>query len=330
MSHLERDPDVKVAKARPITGLILGLIAGLALAVILQQAGVWPLDKLTVYLLPGLVALIFILIARAGRDSSPVALTVALILLVAPIAYGLTGIGEIDESGVLNGGCTVEAATDVDTTVVTETSRTDPFVVEPEGPLAWLATSPGPITDHVWEIYVVIGGFEWTIADGGDANADMEVGAEGEVSSVEGFVEDLTGQTGQQIRGVYEAGGFIEGTGGACDGFGFVKIDGGWFPTIISWVALVIFVLAVVLFFLVALTGRERPVETESDVVIVEDPPQNLEAVGGGMGAASVAAASDEIARSDDTLVAPPPGETEITPPPPVADVEETDEDDRS
>lgn len=289
MSEVTHESTVKVAKARPITAVVLGLIAGLALAVILQQGGVWPLDKLLVFLLPGLVASIFILIARVGREASPAALTLALILLIAPIAYGLTGIGEIDQKGQINGGCTVEASSNVDTTVVTDTSRSDPFVVEPDGPLSWSATSPGPITDHVWEIYVVIGGFNVVFGDGGDANDDMDITSEGNEPTLEGYLEQLTGQTGEQIRGVYEVGGFIGGTGGACEGFGFVKIDGGFFSTVISWIALAVLVLALTIFLLIALTGRTRPMD--EDVDSVTDTDANLAAVGGGTGAASVAAA---------------------------------------
>ncbi|REK38431.1 MAG: hypothetical protein DWQ20_03780, partial [Actinobacteria bacterium] len=85
--------------------MFLGLIFGVALAVILQQAGVWPLDKLTVFLLPGIIALIFVLIQRIGRAASTTALVIALVLLIAPIAYGLTGLGELNESGEITGGC---------------------------------------------------------------------------------------------------------------------------------------------------------------------------------------------------------------------------------
>jgi hypothetical protein len=291
MSDYPQETTVKVARARPITAVVLGLIAGLALAVILQQGGVWPLDKLTVFLLPGLVALIFILIARVGRIASPVALTVALILLIAPVAYGLTGIGEVDESGQLNGGCTVEAFSNVDTTVVTDTSRSNPFVIEPAGPLSWTSTSPGPITDHVWEIYVVIGGFNWVVASGADANSDMDIVNEGNEPSLEAYVEQLTGQTGEQIRGIYEVGGFIGGTGGECDGFGFVKIDGDFFSTIISWIALAVLVLSLLIFLLIAFTGRTRPLDEEIDDPL--DSDATLAAVGGGAGAASVAAADE-------------------------------------
>ena len=245
--------------ARPLTAMFMGLIVGLALAVILQQGGVWPLDKLTTFLLPGLVALIFVLLSRIRRTASAVSLIVALILLIAPVAYGLTGIGEVGESGQLNGGCTVDVFSDLDTTVVTDTSRSNPFDIDPDGGLSWFASSPGPITDHEWEIWVVIGGFEWVVADGGDPNSDLDATNEGDEPTVRGYVEDLGFRAGDQIRGVYEVGGFIDGEGGSCDGFGFVKIEGGFFGTIASWVALALGLLALGIFSMIAFTERFRP-----------------------------------------------------------------------
>lgn len=239
--------------------MFMGLIVGLAVAVILQQGGVWPLDKLTTFLLPGLVALSFVLLSRIRRTASSVPLVIALTLLIAPVAYGLTGIGEVGETGRLNGGCTVEAASDIDSTVVTDTSRSDPFAIEPDGGLSWIATSPGPITDHEWKIWVVIGGFEWGVADGGDPNSDIDTTNEGDEPSVRGYVEDLGFRAGDQIRGVYEVGGFIDGEGGSCDGFGFVKIEGGFLGTIASWVALALGLIALGIFSMIAFTERYRP-----------------------------------------------------------------------
>lgn len=245
--------------ARPVTAMFMGLLMGLAVAVILQQGGVWPLDKLTTFLLPGLLGLIFVFLSRIRRTASAVPLTIALILLIAPVAYGLTGIGEVGESGQLNGGCTVEAASDIDSTVVTDTSRSDPFAIEPDGGLSWIASSPGPITDHEWEIWVVIGGFEWVVADGGDPNSDLDTTNEGDEPTVRGYVEDLGFRAGDQIRGVYEVGGFIDGEGGSCDGFGFVNIEGGFLGTIASWVALALGLIALGIFSMIAFTERFRP-----------------------------------------------------------------------
>mgnify|MGYP007073179181 FL=1 len=246
-------------RAKPLTSMFLGLIFGVALAVILQQAGVWPLDKLTVFLLPGIIALIFVLIQRIGRAASTTALVIALVLLIAPIAYGLTGLGELNESGELNGGCTVEAASDIDTTIVTDTSRSEPFDVEPDGGLTWFATSPGPILDHEWEIWVVIGGFEYVVADNGEErepNTDMDQDNIGDEPSLRGYVEDLGFRSGEQIQGVFEVGGFIDGDGGACDGFGFVRVSGDFLGTIIYWIAFIIALLALIIYLILVFVGR--------------------------------------------------------------------------
>ncbi|MEX0797047.1 MAG: hypothetical protein WD274_10160 [Acidimicrobiia bacterium] len=244
--------------ARPVTAMFMGLIVGLCVAVILQQGGVWPLDKLTTFLLPGLLGLIFVLLSRIRRTASAVPLAIALILLIAPVAYGLTGIGEAGEKGQLNGGCTVEALSDLDTTVVTDTSRANPFAIDPDGGLSWVATSPGPITDHEWEIWVVIGGYEFVVADGGDPNGDMTTSNNGDVPDVRAYVEDLGFRAATQIQGIYEVGGYIDGEGGSCDGFGFVKIEGGFLGSIASWVALVLGLIALGIFWMVAFTERSR------------------------------------------------------------------------
>lgn len=274
--------------ARPVTAMFMGLIVGLSVAVILQQGGVWPLDKLTTFLLPGLLGLIFVVLSRIRRTASAVPLAIALILLIAPVAYGLTGIAEAGASGQLNGGCTVDALSDLDSTVVTDTSRSNPFDIDPDGGLSWLASSPGPITDHEWEIWVVIGGYEYVVADGGDANGDMTTSNDGDVASVRGYVEDLGFRAAAQIQGVYEVGGFIDGEGGSCDGFGFVKIEGGFFGSIASWVALVLGLIALGIFSMVAFTERLRAlpqgegVSERSDQVVVDATRDSQRVTDGG------------------------------------------------
>jgi hypothetical protein len=207
-----------------------------------------------------LLALIFILLSRLRRVATYTALAIALLLAIPPIAYGVTGIGEIGSSGELNGGCSVEAASDLDTTVVTDTSRANPFDIDPDGGLSWLASAPGPITDHEWEIWVVIGGFEYVVADGAESNSDLSTINEGDEPDVRAYVEDLGFRAGDQIRGVYEVGGFIDGEGGACDGFGFVRIEGPFLGTIASWVALIVALIALAVFSLITFTERYRPV----------------------------------------------------------------------
>ncbi len=245
---------VKVqTRARPWSGLLLGMLLGISLAVILQQAGVWPLDRLLLFGFAGLFGLIGILITGWGRESVSGFSSVApLVLAVAMIGWGATGLTQLDEHGQLNGGCTVEAQSDVDSTIMTDTTRQDPFEVDPEGGLSWSATSPEPITDHTWQIWVDVGGFQIVIAEGSDSNADQNLENSGDVPDISVYVEEVTSISGQQIRGVVEVGGDIEGDGGACDGFAFVRLTADFFDTLISRIAAVLALISLIALITIA------------------------------------------------------------------------------
>jgi hypothetical protein len=234
-------------RARPWSGLFLGILFGLSIAVILQQAGVWPLDRLLVFGAAGIFGLLGILLTGWGRERvSGVSSVLPLVIAVAMIGWGATGVTQLDESGELNGGCTVEAQSDVDTTIMTDTTRQNPFEVDPEGGLSWQATSPSPITDHTWEIWVDLGGFQVVVAEGSDTNAAENLENAGDVPDISVYVEEVTAISGQQIRGVFEVGGDIEGDGGACDGFAFVRLTADPFSTLASQIAAVLALIALI------------------------------------------------------------------------------------
>jgi hypothetical protein len=229
------------------------MLLGISLAVILQQAGVWPLDRLLLFGFAGLFGLIGILLTGWGRESvSGFSSVVPLVLAVAMIGWGATGLTQLDEHGELNGGCTVEAQSDVDSTIMTDTTRQDPFEVDPEGGLTWSATSPEPITDHTWEIWVDVGGFQIVVADGSDSNADENLENSGDVPDISVYIEEVTSISGQQIRGVVEVGGDIEGDGGACDGFAFVRLTADFFDTLISRIAAVLALISLIALITIA------------------------------------------------------------------------------
>jgi hypothetical protein len=247
--------------ARPWTGFFLGLILGLAVAVILQQAGIWPLDRLLVFGSAGLFALIGVLLGGAGRDRVGSFSTITpLVLAVALIGYGATGLGSLNENGELNGGCTVEATSDVDSTVVTDTSRQDPFEVDPDGGLSWVATSPGPIMDHFWEIYVDVGGFAVVVADNDEVepNTNGDLDNTGDVDDVSGYIGDVSNYAGVELAGAFEVGGEIEGEGGACDGFGFVTLTADPLSTLISQIAALVGLLALIGLLALVFNRTER------------------------------------------------------------------------
>lgn len=290
-------------EARPWAGFFLGLILGVAIAVILQQAGIWPLDRLLLFGSAGLFALIGILLGGAGRERVGSFSTILpLVLAVALIGFGATGLGSINENGELNGGCTVEAASDVDGTVVTDTSRQDPFEVDPEGGLSWLATSPGPIMDHFWEIYVDVGGFPLAVADNEEAepNTAADVDNTGDVEDVSSYVEDVSNVAGVELAGAFEVGGDIEGEGGACDGFGFVTLTADPLSTLISQIAAVIGLLALIALLVLVFKRTERleVLVDGSDETIADGGEGGSTGATGTTGAAGVAAAADEGSES--------------------------------
>ncbi|HWL48629.1 MAG TPA: hypothetical protein VNT92_02035 [Acidimicrobiia bacterium] len=265
---------VRVKKqARPWSGFFLGLLLGLAVAVLLQQAGVWPLDRLLLFGSAGVFALIGILMSGAGRERvGAFSSMVPLVLAVALIGWGATGIGEINENGQINGGCTVQADSSVDSTTVTDTSRQDPFQVDPEGSLSWTAASPAPITNHLWEIYVDVGGFPVVIAsnDEVEPNTDDDTENTGEVADVSAYVAEVSDYTGLELDGVFEVGGSIEGEGGACDGFGFVELTADPLTTLVSQIAAGVGLLALIGLLVLAFS-RTREAAVVPDQVPVDD-----------------------------------------------------------
>ena len=260
-------------RARPWSGLLLGILLGLSIAVVLQQAGVWPLDRLLVFGSAGLFGLIGILLTGWGRERvSGVSSMLPLLIAVLLLAWGATGLTELNETGELNGGCTVEAQSDVDSTIVSDTTRQNPFEVDPEGGLSWFATSPAAIMDHTWEIWVDVGGFAVVVADGGDPNTAGDLENQGDVPDVSVYVEEVTAVSGQQIRGVFEVGGDIEGSGGACDGFAFVRLTADPLSTLASQIAAGLALISLISLITIAMrrtriaevVPEEQPVETAS------------------------------------------------------------------
>ncbi len=245
---------------------ILAIIAGVALAVVLQQAGIWPLDRLLLFGLPGLMVVITLLLCRGGGlRPSIVVVVIVIIIAVVLLGFGATGLASVGERGQLNGGCTVTATSDIDSTTVTDTSRSDPFDVDPAGSLSWKAQSPGPITDHTWKIWVDVGGFQVVVADGGDPNTAKSMSNEG-TEAVGTYVDFLEKTTGTKIVGIYKVGGDIKGAGGACDGFGFVRVKGGFLEGPIALAAGIIFIVLLIIILIVCISGRRRRIEQRVEV----------------------------------------------------------------
>lgn len=242
------------APGKPLTGVVLGAIAGIFVVIVVQQAGVWPLDRMLTFGVMALMALIGFVLTKGMQGGAAVK---AIAITTIVVFVGLAGLGaaEAGESGYIEGGCTASAASDIDSIASpAATSKTDPFDVDPQGMLSWTATSPQPITDHSWQVVVDVAGFDYVAAADGSPNegeSQLEEGSR-DLSQDAAEIESILGTS--QIGGIYEVRGFIEGDGGRCEGLGFVRIgDGGWLE---GPIALGSTAASVALVVTIALVGR--------------------------------------------------------------------------
>ena len=245
-----------MAKPRPLTAGILGVVIGLAIAVVLQQQGVWPLDKITVFLLPAAIGLIAIVVVRMGRKGSPVALAIALLITVPMAVWGATGFTTLNEKGQLNRGCTAQGQTSVpDGTVVTDSSKRDPFLIDPNGSLSWSATSPEVFMDYDWDMWVEIGSFQVPLDSDHEGNEGGSLINGGDIPNITDYAA-ARGIDVSQLRGVYKVGGQAADS---CDGFAFVKLISDPFETLVSKIAAGLAILLTIILLMVVLSGRRRP-----------------------------------------------------------------------
>lgn len=237
---------------KPLTGTILGILIGVALAVILARQGVWPLDQLTLFFLPAITGVIGLLLLSIGRKSSGTfTLVIALLLLVPMLVWGALGFGVINQNGQLNGGCQVFAASDVDQTDVLDTNRGEPFVIDPDGGLTWEASSPTVFQNYDWELHVLLGGIPVPIESGTEANDAGDQSNDGDVADIRAYADER-GIDLDTFVGVYQVGG----SAATCDGFGFVEILGGEGLDTITLIATILLITFLVILIVLMFVGR--------------------------------------------------------------------------
>lgn len=271
MTHL-----TELNMQKPFTGTLLGVLIGFATAIFLARQGIWPADQLTVFFLPGILGLLGLLLLSMGRPSKgPGTLVLSLLIAVPMTLWGALGFGTVNETGQLNGGCDVFAASDIDETDVVDTSRSSPFAIDPDGGLFWEAASPEVFQNYDWSLEVYVGGLPITIESGTEANdaGDLENG--GDVSDIRAYAESR-GIDIDLYRGIYKVGG----SAASCDGFGFVEITGDG----IDPIALIALIVAItLLIILLVLTFWKRGATSASDTGPSEaDTPDGGENPGDG------------------------------------------------
>lgn len=261
-------------RRKPLSGAIIGILIGVAVAVILARQGVWPPDQLTVFLVPALTGLLGMVILSVGREDSTATMVISFLILIPMLVWGALGFGVIDENGELNGGCTVTASSDLDSTTVTDTSRSDPFEIDPDGGLTWEATSPEAFMDYDWEIHAIVGGIPVPIESDTEPNEDGDVENGGEVPDVGEFAA-ARGVNIDLYTGVYQVGG----SAATCDGFGFVRVLGDGID-LFTILAVVLIVLLIVLLLILFYAGRSTPTESSREVIARSDDADVAERLG--------------------------------------------------
>lgn len=251
---------------KPLTGTILGILTGLAIAVFLARQGIWPADRLTVFFLPGILGLLGLLLLSMGRPSKgPGTLALALLLAVPITLWGALGFADLNQTGEMNGGCQVYAQSSVDDTIVTDTTSGDPFVIDPDGSLHWEASSPTVFQDYQWKLEIFVGDIPITVDSGTEANAAGDQDNDGDIPDI-GAYASSRGINLDLYRGVYKVGG----SAATCDGFGFVEIPGEGMDTIALIALITAITLLIVLLVLTFYRRGTATSEAGTDVVDVE------------------------------------------------------------
>jgi hypothetical protein len=138
-------------------------------------------------------------------------------------------------------------------------SPDNPIVVDPGGDFTYHGTSGTPITDHHW--YVDFEGIE--VKSGGSANTGQKTDTAGH-ETVSSYLP------GHLVTGTYYVDGAISGTGGACSGSAYVKLNGSPFATVAFALVVVLLLIALLLFMAGMPDAAEDVLD---DVEDVTNPP---------------------------------------------------------
>lgn len=118
-------------------------------------------------------------------------------------------------------------------------SASNPMAVDRDGTVRWHGSTATVITNHHWWVHV--DGFP--VKSGGSANASHSTSSSG-VEHVSKYLPSWLGLTG-----TFYVNGQISGTGGACTGAMYVKINGDPAAGALVWIAIALLLLAGLTFF---------------------------------------------------------------------------------
>ncbi|WP_156155818.1 hypothetical protein [Demequina phytophila] len=310
-------------RPRPLLGMLLGLLLGLAVVGLLWQLGVIPPERTVLFGITALtVALVAGLLTREPARARG-RYTAALVLASMLGGVALVGIPELVARGSISDGCTLEATVGDTTATPTGTTAFAPLDVPADGVVTWTAASDSPIavTDRV--AGVIIGGFEIPVRTltGEAAPETQEISGEVAVADAITWIQD---RAWLEPSGVYHAYGSVAGGAAACALDGYVSVaPAGVFATntlVILWIAVGVLLLLIAWGALAV--RRSFAGATRDDAAVTGAPATGFAT--GGPGEEADAAPADHIdpvpawtpgrrsAASDDTEIIAAPAEDRV------------------
>lgn len=173
---------------------------------------------------------------RVLRRLALIALPALILLLPASAsAFPLTNC-TLNLTSLAASGATLDTAT----AGGNDSTQADPFIVAWDGTVQWAGTmGPLVIKDHSWGVSV----FNIpTPQSGGDPNEGGDTDGDGTVQVSDTLPFEVTG--------LFYVSGQISGTGGSCEGSGWVKLSGDAFGTILFWIGLALVVLGLAMLWM--------------------------------------------------------------------------------
>jgi hypothetical protein len=140
-------------------------------------------------------------------------------------------------------------------------TASNPFKVDGQGTVKYAGNSNSVITNHSW--HVSVEGIK--VRSGGSENGQKKTTDSGTV--------DVSDYNPLHLTGLVEVSGELSGTGGSCSGSGFVEITGNPLTSPLTWLALILFVLGLVMLVLSLPTTTPAVQAPPAQVPPAQAPP---------------------------------------------------------
>lgn len=229
-------------RGRPILGTGSGLLIGLGLGLLGQQFGLWPPDALALVVVPSALALA----GNAWGRWAPVGrrrwwkaqptwpANTATTIMALLLAVGIASEWRTPPSGSLSPECSLLASSGRDTTTVNDTSRTNPFAIDPGGTLVLDSVMERAPGEGAWHIWLEIAGLRIPVAS---RTARFRATA--------AVVVDLQREIDRYLvdrrllpTGLWVVAGTLEGTDLSCWGRAYVRVLGSPFSTVFGFLTI--------------------------------------------------------------------------------------------